>query len=280
MRFYDAYLNREFNMDHPFWQANFKTKAGTVRKSLSRECFLLALKSLPSLQLVPSVTTVSSIIDGFGTFGAGAGWGRNMTLEAVKEVGMVDLPKIKAIAIEKMTSARDSGSHNHEVMENYLTAEMCGQQPMLDKDDLEMARIIRAAITKVIDEDIEAIEMPLTSGTYSLGGRCDVLTTGTVLDFKFPTELRKPKASELAQVSAYALMADKSHGCLFIWDAANKRVVPHALTPKDINCNWQVMRCARDLFIRLTNMWLDSDAYSVYLGQILDDEDYEPEEEL
>lgn len=265
MRFYDARNNMEFDKNHPLWQQMFKTKAGTVRQSLNREGFAIAMQSR-DLRLLPSVTTLSNIIDGFGTFGAGAAWGRSMTLQAVDDVGKHDPTAIKSRAFELMTEARDAGQDNHAIVEGYINAELSGQEyPILAAEDLDMARTVRATIARDVDENIVCVERTIASSDWMMGGRVDIECKDTVIEMKFPKLARKPKASEMAQSCAYAKMLGKQRSCLFMWDSAKRRVDVHWVTTD--GCLMDLMCRARDLFVALVELWIGSNAYSVYLGQ-------------
>ena len=281
MRFYDLSTETEFNKDHPLWKKYVVTKAGKPREHLNAEG-LRAAAGCSELFLAPSVTTISNIIDGFGTFGAGAGWGKKMTLQAVSDVGCADVKQIDLRASALMTSARDAGTRGHMVVEGYLRHildEANTLPAMLAADELEMAREVRAAITKYIDEDIIALEHPCCSRDYGMGGRVDILCANTVIDLKFPEVPRKPKESEIAQVVAYARLLGMARAALFMWDRKLGKVIPYIIESKDYPVHWHVMMDGKKLFISLVDLWLGSVEYSVYLGRQDEGLDEECEEE-
>ena len=206
-RWYDAKRGCRFDKLHPLWPV---TKAGTPRKIAPPWETMLALDIEP----VPSVTTVSRICNGDG-FSAGARWVMSLMPDIIGSVlTSVDtsdtdattaaiVSAVMAETEEATVSQRNKGTHYHDVVDSFFTD---GVVP-IDTDDAVALALARKAVDAAVKGPFECVtEIQFANSQY--GGTVDFGATDEggqkyVLDWKFTSSQRKPKASEIAQIAGY-----------------------------------------------------------------------------
>jgi hypothetical protein len=288
MRFYDLITMTEWDNRHPKWHKHNKNKDGSTSVNLKKEGLLSAMNS-SQLALVPSVTTLTQIIDGYGAFGSGAAWGSKMTIQAMNELDQASRQE-KFVARDArvlMTKQRDKGTRMHKLMESVIARHIAISKgetslpPVIPVDattkEMELAQSVLATIFRVVDSPIVSQEEVLGNTTFAVAGRCDLRCENAIVDFKFVDERSKPKSSEIVQVSTYAILAGVKKGFVIMARPDTGEVLkPWTVTGEEIDRFAIIAAHSRQLFCSLVDLWLDeADTYTTYLGHIEEKEEYD-----
>ena len=207
MRMYDIITQKRFDMNHPAWIEGMKNKNGSVSKRWDAKKAKL-LTDAGIVKLVPSVTEVAKVADGFGAFNVGSIWGRDMALEALQwhiENGLaVEFEAVKNLCKANMDAPRNEGSELHDLFHRVESGEIAPDQ---DEKTWSFYRTCQDALESMgYKEGKYHTEVEFANnhfgGTCDLDGDLGMVAFG--VDWKTVKDWRKPRNSELLQVGAYA----------------------------------------------------------------------------
>ena len=174
------------------------------------------------INLVPSVTEIAKVADGFGAFGNGAKWGREMTVEAYEELlcrapieaGAPSVMVLENAAKAKMDAPKEAGSELHDLFHRIRIGEVKDATPQQQGFYATCCEALLAFTGKGPTDDGIFTEMPFTTDEY--GGTPDVTihmrqpnperneVRAVGMDWKTVKKPRPPRMSELLQIGAYA----------------------------------------------------------------------------
>jgi hypothetical protein len=215
-RHYDSILGRRFDMTHPVWREHMlnkpKKKGGerTVKARISWE-IAHDLQKRKLIHLVPSVTTVAEMAEGFAAFGYGKKWGMEMALSALEEVfsQVKDITSaqqcagmVRAKAQANMNKPRDRGSNLHDTFDLVSRGEWG-----IDRLNPEQRAFYDAGQELLISKNWldGEVETERQFANLYYGGTPDFSnkTLKVGVDWKTVDKWRAPRFKELLQFGAY-----------------------------------------------------------------------------
>lgn len=266
-RSYDAVYGRRFDKNHEVWRTKMLTKAG---KPYARMDYKKAaeLEEQGLIRLVPAVTDIASVANGFGLFGNAARWGMEIGVDAAIETSQsADDSVWRTDAVERakeiMDAPKEKGSELHEVYHLIETGAMRYEQATDDQKAFYDACV---ALLESLDIRVMGTETVFVTseygGTADLSGGRAMLTVG--IDWKTVQKARPPRKSEILQVSAYAQALGWSEALICYYDQGEKRFHdPLFLDGDMLDRAFKTFRTALELYNQLdklgkrTGIWQD-----------------------
>jgi hypothetical protein len=221
---YDTKTGKRFDMNHPVWIEHNKTKKGEVSKRLLGKK-VVELEQAGLVTLVPSVTEIAKVADGFGAFSAGAYWGMGLGVDAAIEVGsgQLDLSAEswhdKAITHGKgvMAKPRDIGSELHDIYDQLTRGKVRKEQ--LNPQQDAFCEAIGAAVRRY---SLDGVSTETQYSDEGAGGTTDLVGHGPkgveVWDWKTCKDERPVRKSEILQICRYCWHYKAEVGRLWYWN--------------------------------------------------------------
>lgn len=201
-RMYDVLTGRRFDMNHESWKLHMVNKDGSIK---SRMDYKLADKLVEQgiIELVPSVTEVAEVGNGFGVFKFAAAWGMEIGVQATMNTWGGELASTwedRALALAKqiMDAPKDKGSELHDLFHRMET----GQVKEPTAEETKFWEVCSGVIMELGIMAPFRTEVEFACSRY--GGTCDLDAFSRGLDWKTVKEFRQPRISELLQIAAYA----------------------------------------------------------------------------
>ena len=241
MRHYVVETGTRFDMNHPLWKQHMVTKEGKPRKKISWE-IARDMEAKGILTLVPSVTEIAKGADAFGAFGAGAGWGRDMTIAALQDVLKQDAPwtheTVEKLARANMNKPRDVGSELHESFDHIKTGRL-----KYDKATAEQQAFYAACEVLIAELGLKEYRTEVEFANHEYGGTADLDSGSKGIDWKTVAKPRPVRPAEVIQVSAYARHFDWGEAWLAHYDQSTRKFLePVWLGDSDIEAGYEAFQ--------------------------------------
>jgi len=208
MRMYDVLTGKRFDAGTELWQTHMLNKDGSIKKRMDYK-LAAKLEADGIIELVPSVTEVAKVADGFGAFGSGAKWGRDMTVEAYSDwlVHANEAEALSPEALEErakaiMDAPREAGGELHDLFHRVRTGEK--KDAALTDDERKFYMACTSALSQLGINDGYETEVEFADRELCFGGTCDLNARKRGLDWKTVKAKRPPRNSEILQVAAYS----------------------------------------------------------------------------
>lgn len=259
---YDRITQRRFDKNHPVWQARMLTKAGKPYQRWDA-AKAAELEALAVVLLVPAVTEIAAVADGFGVFGVASDWGMKIGVDAaIAVVPPIPIPAsmqawqlaARERAQEIMDGPKNKGSELHECFHLIRTGEI---EYGKATDDQKAFYDGCQAMLKRLNVEIEGTEVEFAEegfgGTCDLDGNCVGIAVG--IDWKTVSKPREPRKKELLQIGAYGMHFGWDHAWICYWLQDERRFLPPFVMDEcAITAAYQAFARALDLYSMLNDL--------------------------
>jgi hypothetical protein len=192
-------------MNHKVWSERMRNKNGTIKQRADWK-LAEALEKEGLILLVPSVTEVAKVSDGFSAFSNGAKWGRDMTVEAYRLlVPGGDYPtyptpeQLEKAARTAMDAPKEAGSELHDLFHRIRT----GEEKTPTEDQVRFHDICAFEVQRFGIGEFQT-EVQFADASLGYGGTCDLTAGDAGMDWKTVSkEDRETRTSEILQMGAY-----------------------------------------------------------------------------
>ena len=207
MRMYDVKTGKRFDRTHEMWKKHMLNKDGSAKKRMDHKK-ARELEGEGLIRLVPSVTEIASVGNGFGVFKFAAEWGMEIGVDAVFDTAPMcdneirsDTPwKEEAVkrARAVMDAPKEKGSDLHDLYHRMIIGEV--KKPT--KEEKKFKATCDKALEQVgIGTDFRTEEQ---FATDEYGGTPDLNAFTAGVDWKTCKDFRPVRMAELLQLGAYA----------------------------------------------------------------------------